>query len=405
MYRLPLSEREALVGESPIRKLSPFAAEAERGGVHVYRLNIGQPDIATPQVMRDAYAEAPEVVGYGPSEGLPGFRTALSTYYKKWGVDVGAEDLFITNGGSEAIIFSLMAVTSPGDEIIIPEPYYANYNGFAAMVGVKIVPVTTTLGTGFHLPAVEDFEAKISERTRAILFSNPGNPTGAVFSRDRLEELVALAQRKGLYLISDEVYREFTYEGAEAVPLLSLDGTEEHGITVDSISKRYSACGARIGMLVTRNSRVRGLILRFAQARLCPPTVDQIAAARAVEEGDDYLEATVREYVARRELAFRTLASIEGASHSKPEGAFYQMVELPIPDTEDFALWLLRDYRKNGETVMVAPGQGFYATGGLGNSQIRVAYVLETGKMKRALEILKAGVADYSEARSLRRLA
>ncbi len=405
MYRLPLSEREALVGESPIRKLAPYAAEAEHRGVHVYHLNIGQPDIATPEVMRSAYAEAPEVVAYGPSEGLPGFRTALAGYYHRWGIDVEAEQLMITNGGSEAIIFSLMAITSPGDEIIIPEPYYANYNGFAAMVGVKIVPVTTTLSSGFHLPSIEDFEAKISERTRAILFSNPGNPTGAVFSRGRLEQLVELARRKGLYLISDEVYREFTYDGAEAVPLLSLAGTEEHGITVDSVSKRYSACGARIGTFVTRNDRVRRLVLRFAQARLCPPTVDQMAAARAVESADAYLNEAVEEYRDRREAAYRALSKIGGAASAKPEGAFYQMVELPMPDTEDFALWLLRDYRNRGETVMVAPGQGFYASPQIGSSQVRVAYVLDTKKLERALDILRAGVEDYLGAKNLRHLA
>ncbi|MFO7848786.1 MAG: pyridoxal phosphate-dependent aminotransferase [Spirochaetia bacterium] len=401
MYKLPLSERELTVKESPIRKLAPYAEEAKRQGVNVYHLNIGQPDIPTPEAMRKAYSEVPEIVAYGPSNGLPEFREALAGYYRSWGVDIDSDQLLVTNGGSEAIIFALMAITSPGDEIIIPEPYYANYNSFAAMVGAKIVPIATSLESGFHLPYIEDFEAKITDRTRAILFSNPGNPTGAVFSRERLEDLADLARRRGLYLVSDEVYREFTYEGAEAIPLLSFAGMEEHGITVDSISKRYSACGARIGALVTRNERIRKLVLRFAQARLCPPTIDQIAAVAAINSSKKYLEEVAEEYRLRRGTAITKLDEMKNISYSKPEGAFYQMVELPVPDAEEFALWLLRDYRKDGETLMVAPAQGFYGTEGLGLKQIRVAYVLSSEKMKRAFDILKAGVEDYSEVMSL----
>ncbi|MFP4617873.1 MAG: pyridoxal phosphate-dependent aminotransferase [Spirochaetaceae bacterium] len=401
MYKLPLSERNSTVQESPIRKLAPYAEEAKRQGVHVFHLNIGQPDIATPEAMRKAYSEVPDVVAYGPSNGLPEFREALASYYRGWGVDIDSEQLLVTNGGSEAIIFALMAVTSPGDEIIIPEPYYANYNSFAAMVGAKIVPVATSLETGFHLPGIEEFEAKITEKTRAVLFSNPGNPTGAVFSRKGLEELADLAKRKGLYLISDEVYREFTYEGAEAIPLLTFPGLEEHAITVDSISKRYSACGARIGALVTRNERIRKLVLRFAQARLCPPTIDQIAAVAAINSPQGYLEEVAEEYRLRRETAIAGLADMKGVTYSRPEGAFYQIVELPVPDAEEFALWLLRDFRKAGETIMVAPAQGFYGTEGLGLKQIRVAYVLNASKMRRAFDILTAGVEDYSEVMSL----
>ncbi len=403
MYRLPLSERETLVHESPIRKLAPYAEQAKREGVQIYHLNIGQPDIETPLSMRTAYRDAPAIIEYGPSAGLPELRDALAAYYQDWNIAVDTDEIFVTNGGSEAIIFSLMALTSPGDEIIIPEPYYANYNGFAAMVGVKIVPVTTTLASGFHLPRIEAFEEKISEKTRAILFSNPGNPTGAVFSRDRLGELCELAKRKGLYLISDEVYREICYDGAVSVPLLTFPGMEEHVITVDSLSKRFSACGARIGSIVTRNERVRGLIMRFAQARLCPPTVDQIAAVMAFESGADYIEKTVEEYRRRREVAYRQISSIEGAFSPKTEGAFYQMIELPIADTEEFALWLLKDFRINGATVMVAPGQGFYATPKIGSNQIRVAYVLNSQKLVKALEILKAGVEEFAAAENLHR--
>jgi aspartate aminotransferase len=390
-----LSSRAELVTESPIRKLAPYAEQAEREGTEVYHLNIGQPDLPTPEPMRQAYRRVQEVVAYGPSQGLRSYREKLAAYYARYGVRVEPDEIFITNGGSEAIVFTLMGVTSPGDEIIVPEPYYANYNGFAAMVGAKIVPVPTTLEKGFHLPDIEEFERLITPRTRAILFSNPGNPTGAVFSRERLQELAELALRHGIFLISDEVYREFVYGDQKPVSILEFEELGGQAVLVDSVSKRYSACGARIGCLVTRNEALYDLVLRFGQARLCPPTVDQHAAEVALTEGDEYITAAIEEYRRRRDTAYRELSSLPGVNVPVPEGAFYMIAELPVEDAEDFALWLLRDFRRNGETVMVAPASGFYATEGAGRRQIRIAYVIGEEKLVRAIRLLGEALREY----------
>ena len=400
---LHLSERKHMVSESPIRKLVPYADAAREAGHTVFHLNIGQPDIRTIPAMRDAYSQAPEVIAYGPSQGLPQLRAGFAEYYAGHGIQVRTDQIFITNGGSEAIVFALMAVTSPGDEIIIPEPYYANYNGFAAMVGVKVVPVTTSIREGFHLPDAVDFEKKIGPRTRAIMFSNPGNPTGAVFSREKLRELTELVKSHSLFLISDEVYREFTYGEKKAVSILEFEGFDDNLIVVDSVSKRYSACGARIGTIVSRNEEFLDLVLRFAQARLCPPTVDQMAVLAALKAPEEYLKEVRQEYKERRDYLYRQLTGIPGVEVSFPEGAFYLIAQLPVDDAEDFAIWLLRDFHIDGETVMVAPAQGFYASPGLGKNQIRLAYVLTVEKLERAIRILREGLQAYRAARDLDR--
>lgn len=393
--QLQLSKRSQLVGESPIRKLVPFADAAKKKGITVYHLNIGQPDIQTIPSMRAAYSKAPEVIAYGPSQGLPELREAFAEYYAKNRINIGSDELYITNGGSEAIIFALMAITSTGDEVIVPEPYYANYNGFAAMAGVRLVPLTTHLEAGFHLPDIEDFEKKTSSKTRAILFSNPGNPSGAVFSEEKLQELADFAKRRSLFLISDEVYREFTYGERRAISIMEFEGLEEHAVMVDSVSKRFSACGARIGTVVSRNRELMNLILRFAQARLCPPTVDQLAVKDALCCADEYLETTKMEYKSRRDYFYAQLNSIEGVKTSKPEGAFYLMAELPVRDSEDFAVWLLKDFDLNGETVMVSPAEGFYGTPGMGKNQVRLAYVLTRDKLEKTIAILRAALEAY----------
>ncbi len=391
-----LSSRAELVTESPIRKLAPYAERAEQNGDTVYHLNIGQPDIPTPEPMRRAYQDVPEVVAYGPSQGLRSYREKLSQYYGRFASTVDPDEVFVTNGGSEAIIFTLMGTTSPGDEIIIPEPYYANYNGFAAMVGAKVVPVPTTIETGFDLPSVEEFEQRITPKTKAILFSNPGNPTGALFSRERLQEIVDLVRRHNLFLISDEVYREFIYNGEKPISILEFEEIGQQAVMVDSVSKRYSACGARVGCLVTRNKELYNLVLRFGQARLCPPTIDQRAAEVALDEGDEYLRESIEEYRRRRDTIYRELSSLPGVTVPLPEGAFYMIVQLPVEDTEDFALWLLRDFRRNGETVMLAPATGFYGTPGVGHNQVRIAYVLGEEKLVRAIRLLGEALQEYN---------
>lgn len=392
---LSISNRKDLMAESPIRKLVPYADAAKAAGIKVYHLNIGQPDIETVPSLKAAYANPPQVISYGPSQGLPEVRQKFIEYYAQHGLQLEKDNIYITSGGSEAIIFALMAVTSPGDEIIIPEPYYANYNGFAAMSGAKVVPVTSRIEDGFHLPAIEEFEKVAGPNTKAIMFSNPGNPTGAVFSRERLQELVEFARRHNLFIISDEVYREFAYEGRQAVSIMEFEGVAENAIMVDSVSKRYSACGSRIGTIVSRNMEVMNLVLRFAQARLCPPTVDQLAVAEALLSSDKYLERVRLEYKARRDFLVERLQSIKNVRISLPEGAFYLIAELPVDDAEKFAIWLLSDFNLEGETLMVAPAQGFYATPEIGKRQVRLAYVLTRDKLERAVRILKEALDAY----------
>lgn len=381
--------------ESPIRKLVPYADKAKAEGAKVYHLNIGQPDIKTPDEMRKAYSKVPDVIAYGPSNGILSYREKLAEYYSSVGVDINADNIFVTTGGSEAIVFTLMSALSPGDEVMIPEPFYTNYNGFAAMAGVSVVPITTTIDDGFHLPSINKFEEKLTGKTRAIMFSNPGNPTGTVFSREELEELVAFAKKHDLYLISDEAYREFTYGERKAVSIMEFNSIEDHAVIIDSVSKRYSACGARIGCIVTRNMKLLNLILRFGQARLCPPTVDQIAAEAAIDTPASYFKDVIKEYKERRDFTFKELKNITGVVAKKPEGAFYMVVSLPVKDADDFAKWLLSDFRLDGETTMVAPAGGFYSTSDLGKNQVRLAYVLNKDDLKKAITIIREALKVY----------
>ncbi|MCK4979575.1 MAG: pyridoxal phosphate-dependent aminotransferase [Candidatus Delongbacteria bacterium] len=399
MGKLSLSNRDEIMQESPIRKLAPYAEEAKSRGVKVYHLNIGQPDIKTPDVMIEAYHTIPPVIKYGPSEGLLSYRKKLAEYYNKMNIKVDESNIFVTTGGSEAIIFTLLSALSPGDEVIIPEPFYTNYNGFAVMAGVKVVPVTTSIDTGFDLPDISEFKNKLTDRTKAIVVCNPGNPTGAVFSKEKLQELVDFARENNLYIISDEVYREFTYDGLKATSILDFDNFEENAILIDSTSKRYSACGSRIGNIVTRNKELLKLVLKFGQARLCPPSIDQQAAEAAVDVPDSYFEEVITEYDKRRNLAYEEVSKIDNVIVSKPKGAFYMILELPIDDADDFAKWLLLDFNVDNETTMVAPVSGFYATPGLGKNQVRLAYILNTTDLKKAINIIKLGLAEYKRTR------
>ncbi len=392
---MKISSRDLEMQESPIRKLAPYADKAKAEGAKVYHLNIGQPDIKTPDEMRKAYSKVPDVIAYGPSNGILSYREKLAGYYSSVGVDINADNIFVTTGGSEAIVFTLMSALSPGDEVMIPEPFYTNYNGFAAMAGVSVVPITTTIDDGFHLPSINKFEEKLTGKTRAIMFSNPGNPTGTVFSREELEELVVFAKKHDLYLISDEAYREFTYGERKAVSIMEFNSIDDHAVIIDSVSKRYSACGARIGCIVTRNMKLLNLILRFGQARLCPPTVDQIAAEAAIDTPASYFKDVIKEYKERRDFTFEELKNITGVVAKKPEGAFYMVVSLPVKDADDFAKWLLSDFRLDGETTMVAPAGGFYSTSGLGKNQVRLAYVLNKDDLKKAITIIREALKVY----------
>ncbi len=390
-----VSGRGQAMPASPIRKLHPFAVEAEASGAHIFRLNIGQPDIETPVEMLRGYQEfSYKVIPYGPSAGLPEYVRKLVEYYGRFGIDLAEKDLFVTTGGSEAIIFALMACADQGDEVIVPEPFYTNYNGFATMAGVTIKPLTTKLEDNFALPPLEQLEALIGSRTRAIVLCSPGNPTGAVYSRKELDGVAEIAKRHGLYLIADEVYREFVYDGKRHVSILEIPGIEQHAIVVDSISKRYSACGARVGCIASRNTDFLDSVLRLGQARLCPPTVDQLAAARAVDTPPSYFEEVLKEYDDRRRLLFDRLKNM-GVQCKLPSGAFYLIARLPVKSADDFAIWLLREHRYNGTTVMIAPAEGFYATPGLGRREARLAYVLCCKDIEKAMDSFEAGLKAY----------
>lgn len=382
--------------ESPIRKLVPFAEEAKRKGAKVIHLNIGQPDIKTPELALEAVKNnSIEVLAYSRTEGSLEYRQKLAQYYIKNDIHVSAEDIIVTTGGSEALSFAMGSITDAGDEIIIPEPFYANYNGFATAAGVKVVPVVSDFEANFALPPIAEFEKLITPRTKAIVICNPGNPTGYLYSNEEIEELTKIVKAHDLYLIADEVYREFTYDGIEHYSILQEEGIEDYAIIIDSVSKRYSMCGARIGCLVSKNKKLISTALKFAQARLSPPTYAQIAAEAALSTPDSYFESVKKEYVERRNVLIEELEKIEGVRVAKPQGAFYCIVELPVKNADDFAQWLLEDFRVNNETVMVAPAAGFYATEGLGLNQIRIAYVLDVEKLKRAVLILREALKSY----------
>lgn len=391
-----LSQRALMMPASPIRRLVPYAEKAKARGIKVYHLNIGQPDIETPQEILDGYKKIDiKVLEYGHSAGLKSYIQTLVQYYQQVGIAVQAEDILVTTGGSEAISFALKAICDPGEEVIVPEPFYTNYLGFAIMAGVKIVPVLTRPETGFALPNKDEFKKLLTSKTRAILFSNPNNPTGAVYTTQEMETLRQLALENDLFLIGDEVYREFVYDDTAALSVLNLKGIEDRSVMIDSISKRYSACGARIGCVISRNKQFMATMLKFGQARLCPPTIDQLAAQQASKIPPSYFEQVRNEYRLRRDVLCAELKKIPGVKFLPPKGAFYLIAGLPVDDAERFAIFMLNDFNLDNETVMLSPGNGFYATPGMGKSEVRIAYVLKREQLIQAVEIIDAGLKAY----------
>ena len=381
---------------SPIRKLMPFANSAKKAGKRVIHLNIGQPDIETPEVALKALKEDTRTfVEYSPSEGYDSYRESLSKSYRNSGLDVEAEDVIITTGGSEALVFGMMTTMDPGDEVVIPEPFYANYLGFAKMAGLKIVPVTASIDNGFSLPSVEQFETVITLKTKAILICNPGNPTGKVYAPEALDSLVKLVLKHDLYLLSDEVYREFCYEGAVAKSVLQLKGLEQNAIMIDSVSKRFSMCGARVGAIVTKNTDLRAAVMNFAMTRLSPPTLGQIASEAALKAPSSYFENVREVYLKRRDVLVKGLNDIPGAVCPTPGGAFYAVCKLPIDSSDKFCQWILEHFDFDGDTVMMAPASGFYSTENTGYNEVRLAYVLDLPLLERAIVCLKAALEVY----------
>ena len=392
-----ISTKGVLMPQSPIRKLVPFAEQAKKEGVKVFHLNIGQPDIKTPKVALEAIRNSNlEVLEYSRSEGSDAYREKLSGYYKKNDINVNADDIIITTGGSEALLFCFGSIMDLGDEVIIPEPFYANYNGFSVAQGVKVVPVVSGIETNFALPPIADFEALITPKTKAILICNPGNPTGYLYSKEEIHQLATLVKKHDLFLIADEVYREFTYDGLEHYSIMQEKGIESNAIIIDSVSKRYSMCGARIGCVVSRNKAVLSTALKFAQARLSPPTYGLIASEAALETPDSYFSEVISEYVERRNVLVKELEKIEGVKVAIPNGAFYCIVELPVSDTDKFAQWMLETFRLDNKTIMVAPAAGFYSTLGLGKNQVRIAYVLKKEDLISSVAILKVALKEYN---------
>jgi len=392
-----LSLKGLQMPESPIRKLVPYATAAKARGIKVYHLNIGQPDIETPEVALNAIKNLDrKVIEYSNSEGYPSYRAGLATYYKSVGVDVEDSDIMVTTGGSEALIFGFMTCMDPGDEIIIPEPFYANYNGFATMAGLNVKPITAKLEDGFALPPISEFERRITENTRAILICNPGNPTGTLYGKESLEALAKLVKKYDLFLFADEVYREFCYDSAIPFSCMNLKGIENNVVMIDSVSKRYSMCGARVGALVSRNKGLMTNALKFAQARLSPPTLGQIAGEAALNTPQEYFERVKAEYVQRRNTLVDGLNAIEGVMCPKPSGAFYAMAQLPVESGDDFCQWMLEEFNYEGETVMMAPGSGFYSTRAFGEKQVRIAYVLKEEDLKRSIKIIEEGLKVYN---------
>jgi aspartate aminotransferase len=382
--------------DSPIRKLASFANGAKDRGTHVIHLNIGQPDIATPpQALEAIRGMNREVLEYSPSEGFASYRDGLSRYYATVGVAVTPEEIMVTTGGSEALVFAFMSCLNPGDQVIIPEPFYANYNGFAAWAGIEIVPVTASIENGFALPPMAAFEAAITDRTKAILICNPGNPTGTKYADESLQAVADLVKQRDLFLFADEVYREFTYDGNMSPSVLSLEGLEEHAIVIDSVSKRYSMCGARIGAMVTKNEEIRRAAMRFAMARLSPPTLAQVAAEAALETDASYFDAVRSEYRKRRDALVQGLNGIENVVCPVPGGAFYAVAKLPIDDADTFCQWILESFEFEGSTVMMAPNSGFYATPGLGKQEVRMAYVLHLDEIQKAVQCIEAALQVY----------
>jgi len=395
MTMLSVSKRGEAMPSSPIRKLVPFAEAAKKRGIIVYHLNIGQPDIETPPTILAAIQQADiKVIEYSHSAGNESYRRKLVSYYQSVGVAVTHKQIIVTTGGSEAILFGFMACLDEGDELIVPEPFYANYNGFAVAAGVKVVPVTSYIESGYALPPIADFEKLITPRTKAIVICNPNNPTGYLYSREELESLKEIVVKNNLYLFSDEAYREFSYTG-ELLSVLQMEGADENLVIMDTISKRYSACGARLGALVTRNQAVLDTVMKFAQARLSPPTFAQIAGEAAVDLPPDYFTDTKAEYLRRRNLVVNRLNAMEGVFCPNPGGAFYAMAQLPIEDSDHFCQWLLESFSYEEQTIMLAPATGFYGTPGLGKQEVRLAYVLNVEALDKAMDCLEAALKVY----------
>jgi len=392
-----ISNKGKNMPESPIRKLVPYAEVAKKRGVEVFHLNIGQPDIKTPECALEAIKNNTiSVLEYSRSEGSEEYRTKIANYYAKNNIDVTADEIIVTTGGSEALLFAMGSITDPGDEVIIPEPFYANYNGFSTASSVQIVPVISKIEDNFALPAIEAFEELITPKTKAILICNPGNPTGYLYSKEEIQKLAAIVKKHDLFLIADEVYREFVYDNEKHQSVLSGFGLEENAIIIDSVSKRYSMCGARIGCLVSKNKNVIATALKFAQARLSPPTFAQIASEAALETPQSYFDEVIVEYKDRRDTLIKELKKIEGVKVATPKGAFYCVAELPIDNADKFAQWLLEDFNVDNKTVMVAPAAGFYSTKGFGTNQVRIAYVLKKQDLIKSVEILKAAIKKYN---------
>ena len=392
-----VSNKGKQMPESPIRKLVPYADIAKKKGNKVYHLNIGQPDIKTPEVAMNSIKNLDiKVLEYSHSAGFESYRTKLSEYYKKTGLPIDVADIIITTGGSEALLFAMGSTMDFGDEIIIPEPFYANYSGFSTASGVTVVPVISTIETGFALPPIADFEKLITQRTKAILICNPGNPTGYLYSKEEMMQLANLVKKHDLFLIADEVYREFTYDGDVHYSVMNIPGLEENAIMIDSVSKRYSMCGARIGCIVSKNKELMATAMKFAQARLSPPTFAQIASEAALDTPQSYFDEVITEYRDRRDTLVAELNKIEGVKVSKPKGAFYCIAQLPIDNADTFAQWMLESYDLNKETVMVAPAAGFYSTPGVGLNEVRIAYVLKKPDLIRSVEILKDAISVYN---------
>ena len=391
-----ISQRGTLMPASPIRKLVPLADDAKARGIHVYHLNIGQPDLPTPQAAIDAIRNIDrKVLEYSPSQGYKSYREKLVSYYAKYNINLTADDIIITTGGSEAVLFSFLACLNPGDEIIMPDPFYANYQAFAISAGAVIRTIPTTIEEGFCLPKVERFEELINERTKAIMICNPNNPTGYLYTRREMNQIRDLVKKYDLYLFSDEVYREFIYTGSPYISACHLEGIEDNVVLIDSVSKRYSECGIRIGALITKNKQLREAVMKFCQARLSPPLIGQIAAEASLDEPEDYTRETYDEYVERRKCLIDGLNRIPGVYSPIPMGAFYTVARLPVDDSEKFCAWCLSEFSYEGETVMMAPASGFYTTPGAGRNEVRIAYVLKKDDLQRALVVLEKALEAY----------
>ncbi len=392
-----LSQKAIDMPESPIRKLVPYAEQAKKDGKRVHHLNIGQPDIATPQVVLDKMKNLDlDVIEYSHSAGFQSYREGLAKYYSKLGIELNpANEIMVTTGGSEALVFAFQTCFEPGDELIVPEPFYANYNGFGVTAGINVVPVTAKIEDGFALPPISEFEKLITPKTKGILICNPGNPTGYLYSKEELETLRDIVKKHDLFLFADEVYREFCYEGATHYSCLNLEGIENNVVLVDSVSKRYSMCGARVGALISKNAEFMSMALKFGQARLSPPTFGQIAGETALETPQSYFDDVIEEYVERRDIVVDGLNKIEGVVCPKPKGAFYAIAQLPIDNADKFCQWLLEEFEYEGQTVMLAPATGFYATKGLGTQEVRIAYVLNKEALKNAVVCLEEALKTY----------